>query len=58
MATLRAARPAAGLARTLERTVVTTFGNDFAKATTLFRRNGTPSSIGLQMQSWAQFPQG
>lgn len=49
----RAARPAAGLARTLERTVITTFGRDFATASTLFRRAGR---LGRQSQSWARLP--
>jgi Protein of unknown function (DUF3225) len=34
----RAARPSAGLARTLSNTVITTFGRDFAMASTLFHR--------------------
>ena len=37
----RAARPSAGLARTLRRTVITTFGRDFATAMTEFRREGS-----------------
>ena len=39
----RAARPSAGLARTLGRTVITTFGRDFATAMTEFRRDGNPA---------------
>ncbi len=58
IAAFRAARPAAGLERTLERTVVTTFGTDFATASTLFRRGSSPSRIGRQMQSWVRFPEG
>ena len=34
----RAARSPAGLARTLSRTVITTYGRDFAVASTLFER--------------------
>src|SRR6516225_7967251 len=34
----RAARPASGLARTLDRTVITAYGRDFAVASTLFYR--------------------
>lgn len=49
----RAARPAAGLARTLERTVITTFGRDFATASTMFRRG---ERTGRQSQSWARIP--
>lgn len=58
IAAFRAARPAAGLARTLERTVVTTFGTDFATASTLFTRDSAPDRVGRQMQSWARFPEG
>lgn len=54
----RQARPAAGLARDLERTVITTFGRDFATASTLFRRAGAPGKVGRQMQSWARLPEG
>ncbi|MGI4944379.1 MAG: oxalurate catabolism protein HpxZ [Janthinobacterium lividum] len=52
----RAARPAAGLARTLDRTVITTFGRDMATASTLFRR--APGKLGRQMQTWVRLPEG
>ena len=42
IAAFRAARASAGLARTLSRTVITTFGRDFAMASTLFHRPTTP----------------
>lgn len=58
IAAFRAARPAAGLARSLERTIVTSFGRDFATASTLFRREGAPDRVGRQMQSWARLPEG
>ena len=58
IAAFRAARPAAGLARALERTVVTSFGRDFATASTLFRRDGAPDRVGRQTQSWARLPEG
>jgi len=58
IAAFRAARPPAGLARTLERTVLTTYGRDFGTASTLFRRAGTPDRLGRQMQSWVRFPEG
>lgn len=58
IAAFRASRPAAGLGRTLERTVVTTFGRDFATASTLFRREGAAGRIGRQTQSWARLPEG
>ncbi len=54
----RAARPTKGLARTLSGTVITTFGRDFATASTLFHREGTPGKLGRQMQSWARLPEG
>jgi hypothetical protein len=58
IAAFRAARPPAGLARTLERTLLTTYGRDFGAASTLFRRAGTPDRLGRQMQSWVRFPEG
>jgi hypothetical protein len=54
----RAARPAAGLARKLEKTRVVTYGRDCAIAATLFRRDGAPGKIGRQMQTWIRFPEG
>ena len=54
----RGARPAQGLARVLERTVLTTFGRDFATASTLFTREGAPGKLGRQQQSWARMPPG
>jgi AtzH-like len=57
IAAFRAGRSPAGLARSLQRTVITTFGRDFATASTEFRRAGNPA-IGRQMQSWVRFPDG
>jgi hypothetical protein len=54
----RAARSPAGLERTLERTVITAFGKDFATASTLFRRDGFSGKIGRQMQTWWRSPDG
>ena len=54
----RAARSQAGLARKLERTMITTYGADFAVASTLFRRDNAPGKIGRQMQTWVRFPEG
>ena len=54
----RSARSPAGLARTLSRTVITTYGRDFAVASTLFHRPSTPGQVGRQMQTWARLPQG
>jgi hypothetical protein len=53
----RAARSPQGLARTLSRTVITTFGRDFATASTEFHRPTTPG-LGRQMQSWVRFAEG
>ncbi|GLK78443.1 oxalurate catabolism protein HpxZ [Methylopila turkensis] len=54
----RRARSPQGLARTLERTLITTYGRDFAVANTLFRRDGAPGRIGRQSQTWVRFPDG
>jgi hypothetical protein len=54
----RAARSPVGLARTTSRTVITTFGRDFATASTLFHRDTAPGTIGRQMQSWVRTPDG
>jgi hypothetical protein len=54
----RAARPPVGLARRISRTVITTYGRDFATASTLFERDTVPGKIGRQMQTWARMPEG
>jgi hypothetical protein len=56
IAGFRAARSPAGLARTLSRTVITTYGRDVGVAATLFHR--APGKIGRQMQTWVRFPDG
>ena len=53
----RAARPAVGLAREVLRTVITTYGTDFATANIEFRREGA-ARIGRQSQTWARTPAG
>lgn len=58
IAAFRAGRPSAGLARTLERTVITTYGNDMAVAATLFRRDAASGKVGRQMQTWVRTPDG
>ena len=58
IAAFRAARSPAGLARTLSRTVITTYGRDFAVASTLFQRPAAAGKIGRQMQTWVKFPEG
>jgi len=57
VAAFRAARPAINLARERSRTVITTFGRDFAVASTLFRREGG-NKLGRQMQTWVRFGEG
>jgi len=49
----RNARPAVGLARTLQHTVITTFGDDFGTAMTEFRRLGG-DKLGRQSQTWCR----
>jgi hypothetical protein len=56
IAGFRAARSPVGLARTLSRTVITTYGRDVGVASTLVHR--TPGKIGRQMQTWVRFPDG
>lgn len=58
IAAFRKARPAVGLARTLERTVITTYGRAFAVAATLFRRSSAPGKVGRQMQTWVKTADG
>lgn len=58
IAAFRAARSPLGLARTLSKTVITTYGRDFAVASTLFHRASVPGKIGRQMQTWVRFPDG
>ena len=53
----RAARPAQGLARDLQHTVITTYGRDFATANTEFRRAGS-TRLGRQSQTWMRTPTG
>ena len=57
IAAFRAARPAQGLEREVSKTVVTTFGRDFATANLEFRREGSPRA-GRQSQCWARLPEG
>lgn len=59
IAAFRAARPSAGLARTLSHTVITTYGRDFAVASTLYNRpSAGAGKIGRQMQTWVRFAEG
>lgn len=54
----RAARSPVGLARTLSKTVITTYGPDHAVASTLFRRASMPGKVGRQMQTWVRLAVG
>jgi hypothetical protein len=57
IAEFRGARSPAGLARRLLKTVITTYGRDFATANTEFQR--PPSNrIGRQSQTWIRTAQG
>jgi hypothetical protein len=58
IAAFRSARAPVGLARTLSRTVITTYGRDYAVASTLFHRPTTPGKVGRQMQTWVRFAEG
>jgi hypothetical protein len=58
IASFRAGRSTTGLARTISRTVITTYGRDFAVASTLFHRATEPGKVGRQMQTWVRFPDG
>ena len=55
LAAFRAGRPPINLTRTRSRIVITTYGRDFAVASTLFHRAAAPGKVGRQMQAWVQF---
>lgn len=54
----RRARSPVRVERRIGETVITTFGRDFATASTLFWRDNAPGKVGRQMQSWARLPEG
>lgn len=58
IAAYRRRGPLAGPDRRLVRTVITSFGDDFATVSTLFRREGIAGRVGRQMQSWVRMPEG
>ena len=58
VAAFRAGRPPINLMRTRARTVITTYGRDFAVASTLFHRDSLVGKVGRQMQSWVRFEDG
>lgn len=53
----RARRPAQGLARTILKTVITTYDLDFATANIEFKREGS-AKTGRQSQTWMRTPEG
>ncbi len=55
IAAFRAGRPAQGLAREVLKTVITTFGSDFATANLEFRRG---DRTGRQSQTWVRTADG
>lgn len=57
IAAFRAQRPSLGLARTLTRRSLTTFGHDFAVANIEFVRDGS-TRIGRQSQTWVRLAEG
>jgi len=58
VAAFRAGRSPIGLDRTRCRTLITTYGRDFAVASTLFHRPSLAGKVGRQMQTWVRFPEG
>jgi hypothetical protein len=58
VAAFRAGRPPINLMRTRARTVITTYGRDFAVASTLFHRESLVGKVGRQMQSWVRLEDG
>ncbi|MEJ8472534.1 oxalurate catabolism protein HpxZ [Roseibium algae] len=58
IAAFRSSRSNLGLERSLENTVITTFGTSFATASTLFYRDKTPGKVGRQMQTWVRMSEG
>lgn len=58
IAAFRAARSPVGVMREIYRTVITTYGEAFATANTLYRRESIPGKIGRQSQTWVKFPEG
>ncbi len=54
----RVARSPVGLGRTISKTVITTYGREFATASTLYERPSAAGKIGRQMQTWVKFSEG
>ena len=58
IAAFRKARSPVAVNRTISRTVITTYGREFAVASTLYERPSAPGRIGRQMQTWVKFDDG
>jgi hypothetical protein len=58
IAAFRSARSPVGVMRTIERTVITTYGDATATANTMFRRDSMVGKVGRQSQTWVKFPEG
>ena len=58
IAAFRGSRSPIGLARALSRTVISSYGRDYATASTLYHRASAPAKIGRQMQTWVRFTEG
>jgi hypothetical protein len=58
IAAFRSARSPVGVMRTIERTVITTYGDAAATANTMFRRDSMVGKVGRQSQTWIKFPEG
>jgi hypothetical protein len=54
----RRGRSPKGLMRKLDRTIIATYGRDFATANTLFYRDSASGKIGRQSQTWVRFDDG
>ncbi|MBW4591213.1 oxalurate catabolism protein HpxZ [Aetokthonos hydrillicola Thurmond2011] len=54
----RQGRNPTNLARNLHNTVITTYGHDFAIASTEFTRDTSPNKLGRQQQTWVRTAQG
>jgi hypothetical protein len=54
----RVARSPVGLGRTISQTVISTYGRDFATASTLYERPSAAGKVGRQMQTWVKFTEG
>ncbi|MDF5720092.1 MAG: oxalurate catabolism protein HpxZ [Rhizonema sp. PD37] len=54
----RLGRNPTNLARDLQNTTITTYGHDFAVASTEFTRQTSPNKLGRQQQTWIRTEQG